>query len=313
MNLQQLRALVAVAGTGSINAAARVVGVTQPVLSRTLRELEKSVGVTLLRRSARGAVLTEYGEALAARARLVDTELRKAREDLDQLRGVASGRISVACSPVPTMFVLPAAMALFRTQFPGIEVRVSEVVYPQVMQAFRDGAIDFAVGPMPPAGLGPDFTVTRLFDVELVVVVKRGHPRASARSIAALGGEEWVVTGPAQGPGAVVADLFRRNDLAPPAQSIYLETVSSAVEMIRHTDLAGLLPAPVAAAAGDSLVVVPVRERCEPLRMGIAVPARAILTPAARALVSAIRATSSGWSSAATAAERPRRARRATR
>lgn len=176
-----------------------------------------------------------------------------------------------------------------------------------------ENSADVPAAASAPSRASAAFTVTRLFDVELVVVVKRGHPRALARSIAALGGEEWVVTGPAQGPGAVVADLYRRNDLAPPAQSIYLETVSSAVEMIRHTEFAGLLPAPVAAAAGDSLVVVPVRKRCEPLRMGIAVPARAILTPAARALVSAIRATSSGWSSAAATVERPRRARRAIR
>ena len=59
---------------------------------------------------ARGAALTDYGQALAARARLVDIELRKAREDIEQMRELRSGRIAAACSPVSMMLVLPAAM-----------------------------------------------------------------------------------------------------------------------------------------------------------------------------------------------------------
>lgn len=295
MNLQQLQALVAVAASGSISAAARRLKITQPVLSRTLQQLEQSVGAPLLQRSARGAVLTEYGETLAARARVVETELRKAREDIDQIRGERSGRLSIACSPVPMMFVLPAAMAMFRAQFPRVEVRVSEAVYPQAVVALREGEVDFAVGPVPGGGLGRDYTVTRLFNVDLVVVVKRNHPRAEARSLAALAAEEWIVTGPAQGPGAVVEDLFRSHQLTPPPCAIYLETIFSAVEMVRHTDLVGLLPAPVAAAAGDTVRIVPIREKCEPLRISIVMPVRTILTPAASALVSAIRTTSARW------------------
>jgi LysR family transcriptional regulator, regulator of abg operon len=155
--------------------------------------------------------------------------------------------------------------------------------------------VDFVLGPVASGGLGPEFSVTRLFDVEVVVAVSRDHPRASARSLATLAPEEWIVTGPASGPGAVVEQLFRKHRLTPPRCVIYLETIFSAVEMIKHTHLAGLLPAPVAAAAGDSIRAVPIRERCEPLSLCMVIPTRTMLTPAARALVSAVRATSASW------------------
>lgn len=303
MTLQQLQALASVATTGSISAAARRMKVTQPLLSRTLQQLEQSVGAPLLQRSARGAALTDYGQALVARARLVESELRKAREDIEQMRQLRSGRIAAACSPVSMMYVLPAAIAMFRAQFPNVEVRISEEVFPHAVQALREGRVDFAVGPVPAAGLGRDFAVKHLFDVDLVVAVNLNHRRVNARSLAALVGEEWLVTGPVGGPGAIVHELFRQHSLTPPACTLYLETIFSAVEMIKHTDLAGLLPAPVAAAAGDAIRIVPIREKIEPLRLSIVTPTRTILTPAARALVSAVTAMSARWRQPATSRE----------
>lgn len=287
----QLRALLAVREHGSITAAAAALKVTQPVLTRGLRLLEQQVGVALLNRSARGASLTDYGAALVERASRIDEELRRARDELQQMQGHVSGLVTIACSPIPMMLFVPEAIGQFRKSFADVEVRVTEAVYPEVMNEFRQGRIDFAIGPMPARGLGRDYKSTTLLETELVVAVRRGHPKARARSLADFASENWMVMGPPGGPGAIVAKTFSEHKLQPPATPLYLQTVWSALEVVKHTDLIGFLPRPLALASAEEIRIVPVAERLPSLRIDAITPAKAILTPAARALMSAIRAS----------------------
>ena len=292
VNYHKLRDLLAVAETGSISAASRRLGLSQPVLSRNLRQLEKQFGATMLHRSPKGVVLTEYGRALAARARLIDAEARRAREEIAQMTGSKAGTISLATAPVPMMMVIPQAVSLMRRQFPDVRVQITEVVYPTVMHTFRESSIDFAVGPVPESGLPPDYRVERLFDIELVVVVKRGHRAARARSLKDLVGEEWIVTGPYAGPGAVIERTFVKYGIAAPRYSMLCDSVAAALHMLAHSELVSFVPRPPAVLAerAGEVVIVPVKERAEPVTISVFMPAQAILTPAAQALVSAIRA-----------------------
>lgn len=291
----QLRALVAVRQQGSITAAAAALRVTQPVLTRSLRQLEQQVGVTLLHRSPRGAVLTEYGEALVARARRVEQELQQAGEELQQMQGHVGGSVAIACSPIPMMFFVPSALHQFQQSFADAQVRIIEAVYPEVMQEFREGRIDFALGPVPARGLGRDYKVVPLLTVELVAAVRKGHARAGARSLKDLQALDWMVMGPPEGPGAIVEKVFRKNGLKPPKTLLYLETVWAAMEVIKHSQLVGFIPRPLAQRARDELDVVPVAEALPPIAIDAILPATAILTPAARALMSAVRASAMAW------------------
>ena len=98
MNLRQLRAFVLIAEHRSIRAAARALCVTQPAATRSLRELEQSLGAELVRRSAKGVELTPYGEALHKRAVLILQEARRAQEDIDQMRDGEGGTLNLALS-----------------------------------------------------------------------------------------------------------------------------------------------------------------------------------------------------------------------
>lgn len=291
ISFTQLRALIAVQRHGSITAAAAALRVTQPVLTRGLRQLEQQVEVTLLHRSARGASLTDYGEALVERALRIDEELRRACDELRQMQGKVSGRVAIACSPIPMMLFVPEAIGQLRQTFPGVEVRVTEEVYPDVINEFRQGRIDFAIGPVPERGLGREYKTLKLLDTDLVVAVRRGHPRSRARSLGDLQDEGWMVMGPRAGPGAIVEKVFGRHGFKPPTTPLYLETVWSALEVIKHSNLVGFLPSPLAQWAAADISIVPVIEKIPPIRIHAITPSKAILTPAARALMSAIRAS----------------------
>ena len=294
ITLAQLRALIAVQRNGSITSAAAALKVTQPVLTRGLRQLEQQLDVVLLHRSAKGATLTPSGEALVARAVRIDQELLRARDELRQIQGDLSGHIAIACSPIPMMLFVPRAIGQFRQAFTGVEVRVTEAVYPEMTNELRQGRIDFAIGPLPERGLGRDYKTNPLLETDLVVAVRRGHPKARVKSIREFVDEGWMVMGPPRGPGAIVGNVFGTHGLKAPATPLYIETVWSALEVIKHSDLVGFIPRSLAERASDEIAIVPVTEKLPKLKIHAIIPSKAILTPAARALMSAIRASAMG-------------------
>ncbi|KAA7845699.1 LysR family transcriptional regulator, partial [Salmonella enterica subsp. enterica serovar Lubbock] len=95
VKLHQLRILLAVAQHGSIHEASRGLHISQPALSKTIAELERELGVTLLSRSVRGVSLTAYGMALVKRASVVEQELRHALEDIEAIRGHAEAELNI--------------------------------------------------------------------------------------------------------------------------------------------------------------------------------------------------------------------------
>lgn len=107
MRLSQVRDFVAVADAGSITAAARALGVSQPGLTKSIGSLEAELNVPLFLRSARGVSLTRYGSAFYARARAAHGELEKARSDVMQLAGGASGRVRSASVPLRRRWSCP--------------------------------------------------------------------------------------------------------------------------------------------------------------------------------------------------------------
>ncbi len=294
MQLYQLRALIAVADNGSISSAARGLGVSQPAVTRALKQLEIAVKATLLYRNSAGVSMTTYGTALVTHARLILKAADKADEHISQLIGERGGTLSVASSATPFVLVLPRALELVRRQFPEIDVRLQEAVYPTVMSMFRDASIDFAIGPVPAEGLGAEFTCQPLFEVDLVVVLRRGHRLSKLKSLQALTKLNWILAGPKNGPGAIHDLAFKRADLDPPACLTHCESVAAAIHLIAQSDAASFVPRPIAEAFERSrlVTIVEVVERTPPMRISLLQPSQSILTPAGQALYSAIRSVS---------------------
>jgi len=181
-----------------------------------------------------------------------------------------------------------------RRRFPDVYIRVFESVYPSVLDLLRDTAVDFAIGPVPEDGLGDDFRVDPLFELDLVIVVRQGHRKARARSLAELTGIDWIVTGPMAGPGAIHQRAFQDAALPMPRVAMHCDSVGSSLQIIEHSDVASFVPQPLAevAAAAGRVQIVPVKERFQTLRISMFMPTQSILTPAGQALYSALRTVS---------------------
>ena len=221
MKLSQLRHLIAIAEHGSLRAAARAQGVSAPALVKSINWLESELHVPLLVRSSRGVALSEYGKRFLHRARLIDAETRKAADEIAELRGQFEGAITVGASPTPSITLLPEVLLQFRRKFPSVRVNIVGGLYHTHLSSIRAGAMDLALGPIPDAGLDAAFRTEGMFLNEIIIVARKGHPLAGARSLRELSACEWVLTGPdTQGPGAAIFDAFRRHGLEPPRRVI---------------------------------------------------------------------------------------------
>jgi len=134
-----------VARAGSISAAARTLGWTQPAVSQHLRALERSCGATLLLRGAGGVELTGPGRVLLARADAVAAELHMAEEELAELGTLRRGRVRLAAYPSAAATLVPSALARLRSSHPALDVELTEAEPPEALQMVGSGDIDVAL------------------------------------------------------------------------------------------------------------------------------------------------------------------------
>ena len=223
---------------------------------------------------------------------LFRSELRRADEEIQQLRGMAQGSVSVGVSAAAAIVLMPKALNQFRRIYPSVQVRIMESLHPSVALLLREGALDFAIGPLPPGGLDKDLSAEHVFDNELLVGGRRDHPmRGKAKRLADLADAEWISAGPPGSRGAVVHEVFAALGLAPPKVAVQVDTVLVFQALLASSDLLGMLPRQLfEGLANENIQPLRIRERIPPIRIGFMRRADSPLTPAAAAFAECVRA-----------------------
>ena len=183
VTLRELRLLLAVARSGSILKAASEIGLTQPALSKSIGELEATLGVRLFDRNNRGVSLTPQGEILLRRATGVFEELRQAVDELQSLADAARGEVRLGGTPAVCAGLLPHAIGTVRSNRPGFRFHVAELESGKLASEVASRSIDVGVGREQPGGSGGDMSFERLFDDRLFIVSSPQHPLAKKKSV----------------------------------------------------------------------------------------------------------------------------------
>jgi DNA-binding transcriptional LysR family regulator len=243
MKLTHLRDVLAVAESGSIRAAGRQLGSTQPAITRSIREIEHELGVSLFERHAKGVRLTEMGRAFVRRAASVQQEVRRAREEIEQLKGGVTGEVSVALSTATIMSIMPRAMREFRRRYPDAIVKIHESFFQPIEKDLLNGRIDLYVGPLDSVKSAPQFAVEPLFANYRLIVGRKGHPLAGATTLEQLTDARWVR--PTLSSHIVEGDfeeMFARAGL--PRPNIVVNARSALITMLvlADSDLLTVLP-----------------------------------------------------------------------
>ncbi|WP_043833494.1 LysR family transcriptional regulator [Muricoccus aerilatus] len=288
LSLRQMRAVVAVAQTGSLGRAAALLHLSQPALTVQLREAETELGLRLFDRGARGAVPTEVGQGLVeAFARVL--------EDLDAVvagaKEAAAGRaglVRLAVLPSVGATVLPTVLLRLRAAHPGIRVVVRDAVAGGVVALVRSGAVELGIGTE--IERDPEIEVTPLLEDRMVAVLPAGHRFEARRAIplSELAGEALVLMDPESSVRALFDRACRAAGTIPlPAYEVTY--MSTAVALVRAGLGVGVLPS-----SAVDLRVAPVLQtrpiRAPEIRRSISLIQRAgrSLSPAAEALRSSL-------------------------
>jgi LysR family transcriptional regulator, regulator of abg operon len=274
MKLTNLRALVASVEEGSLRGAARRIGVSQPALTKMIRELERELATTLLLRSTTGVLATAQGMVLYERAIAADRELAHAVDQIQQLGGRMTGTLAIGAVPLAVMLLVPEALRTFGAEFPEIQLRIIEELYMAQLTRLRKGEVDIALGPLPEHLPSGEFTVEPLMPVDMMIVVGKGNPLRRAKTLAELNDVPWVYTGATSDAG-YARTLFENHGLKPPPAGALVNSTLGLLSIIASGNCVGLMPQQIAAHPFAMQHVEVVRVAEGPLRLTIGALARA--------------------------------------
>ena len=183
MELRHLRYFVAVAEEQNVTRAALRLHVSQPPLSRQIRNLEDELGVALFDHEARAVRLTDAGQAFLTEVRRV---LQQAEEAVQAARDVAGGRrgeIQIGYAPSLTVELLPRALKHFRKSSPGVRVQLHDLSTQDMLRGLRDGTLHAALLVQVPPKLLAGLAFEELQRLAVCVALHRTHPLARARRV----------------------------------------------------------------------------------------------------------------------------------
>jgi LysR family pca operon transcriptional activator len=176
IKFRHLQCFMAVAAQRSLQKAAGALSITQPAVSKTIKELEEILGVQLFERGQKGTVPTPQGEVFQVHADACLQSLQQAAASMGSVPKSASPMIKLGAVPALTACFLPQALLDFRKRVPGIQISVMSGTTSDLLGRLREREFDLVLSrhcdPEQMVGLSFEY----LYVDPLVAVVRRGHP-----------------------------------------------------------------------------------------------------------------------------------------
>lgn len=300
VKLRDLHIALVVADAGSMTRAAEELAVSYPVVSKTISELEHTLGVKLFDRSISGVEPTHYGRALLQSGVAVFDEMRKGLQQIEFIKQPDAGELRIGSSIVTDAGLLPAVMEQFSRDYPRAVVHVlPENITVQQYDSLRDRKVELVFGRLPATMTEPDLISEALFD-EPNLVVAASESRWSKRrslTLADLIGEPWVLAQPGSLARSLHDEVFRQNGLEPPPATVLTVSLQLYMRLIETGRWLGLVPASVMRFGGKSmhLKALPVKVQSPPAPVGFITVKGRTLTPLAERFIDCVRkVTNSG-------------------
>jgi DNA-binding transcriptional LysR family regulator len=233
-DLRQLRHFVAVAEQLHFGRAAAALHISQPPLSRSIRDLEVRVGATLLARTRRRVALTPEGARFLEEARRLLAQLERAVQEIGSMAAGDGGRLRLGFVSLADYGVLPGLLKAYKSVRPGVELALREMLSPDQAAALAAGELDFGLLLPPVAGADLEHIVVQR--ERFVAALPARHRLARVRgrlAVRELASEAFVMVPRAIAPGLhdIIAALTARAGFAPrlAQEAIQMQTVVSLV------------------------------------------------------------------------------------
>ncbi len=294
VKLRDLHIALAVAEAGSMTRAAEELAVSYPVVSKTISELEHTLGVKLFDRSSSGVEPTQYGRALLKSAVAVFDEMRKGLQQIEFIKQPDVGELRIGSSIVTDAGLLPAIIERFSQEFPRAVVDVlPENIAIQQYDNLRERKVELVFGRLPATMSEPDLLAEPLFDEPTIVVAGAESRWAKRRNLtlADLIGEPWVLAQAGSLARSLHDEVFHRSGLEPPPATVVTVSLHLYMRLIETGRWLGLVPASVMRFGGKRmhLKVLPVKILPPPAPVGFVIVKDRTLSPLAERFIACTR------------------------
>jgi len=230
-NLRHLEVFKTLMKTRNLTETARLMHVTQPAVSQTLREFEAQLGIELFRRGGGRIRPTEEALALLPDVERLFTQVGLFKSRAGELRDTLGGQINIAATPVHSLHLMPTIIGRMLRDRPRLHVSLRSLSTLELVQLVKSEVVEigFTFGPIVEVGL----SVEPIFESSLSCFMKHDHPLASCKRVTAedLEGHRLVILSAATPSGFAVRGALQRNNIELP--QIECDSASAAVEIAR--------------------------------------------------------------------------------
>lgn len=238
ISVDALLTMLTVAECGSINRAAEVLHVSQPSLTRSVRDFEGRLGEKVFERGAKGVVLTALGRTLMERARAVRLEMRRAQDSVERFRRDRRQVVRLGAVSVQPIQQFAQAIVASARQFPDMHMSLVVGTQDEMLHHLHEGRIELLFGRLLNAMDFPHLRQEVLYHDVAHVYCRAGHPLAASDSVsvADLARWDWVLGPPGSMMRARVDELFlqQRQSLR---VSLEVEDVLVRRVLVKESDL----------------------------------------------------------------------------
>jgi DNA-binding transcriptional LysR family regulator len=234
IKLRDLHVLIAVVQTGSMTKAAESLAISVPVVSKAISDLEHTLGVRLLDRSAQGVEPTPYGRALLDSSLAAFDELRQGVEHIEFLSDPRVGEVRIGCPVTMATGFVSAVIDRFAEKYPHITVHLLAAESAATYRALEERKVDLAIvgmySPLNDAHLNAEV----LFHESFAVAAGGQSRWARRRSVklAELVNERWTLPPSDTLFGSVVVEAFRASGLEVPRASVVTSSVPARIRLV---------------------------------------------------------------------------------
>lgn len=244
MELRQLRHFQEIVRCASFGQAAEKLHITQPALSKSIRNLERSLGVALLERHPSGVTPTEYGKVFLSYAALVTSELERAVEEINALKGRGRGTVRVGAGAALSRYLLPQTLRLFMSQSDGGSVTIHPGLSRELSAMLRQGEIDVMIGTVSAEDTDPELRREIVLEDEIVVVCDRAHPLAKRRGVTLkeLAQAKWILPSGPEAESDRLHRVMRAAKLEGPVCAVRTGSSAFMASLLRDSEYLSYLP-----------------------------------------------------------------------
>lgn len=293
MDMRQLRQFIAVVEHGNVRRAADAIYLSQPALTKSIKNLEEELGVPLLTRGPRGVTPTLYGDLLLRHAKLLRNAAERAVAEIHAVKGGHVGHLRLGVANFSISF-LPRVIAHVLATRPGLSFEIVDGTYEGLTALVREGVLDAVASGFPMVHRAEDLVHEELVPGEFLMVGRPDHPvLAHKRKPPRLLAEQrWIV---ANRPQQIIESLelmFRTAGVTPPKPMITSGSMSFLKAVLLEGDFLSALPRGVVRQELEAGALVSIPFPGGPVLTveGIIYRAEAVLPPALFVLIEAIKA-----------------------